>query len=59
MCPMSPTLGGNLIGELADAGYIEPLDDYVKQWDEWQYYPDSVKNGVSYKGKVWAHPVRP
>lgn len=49
-------VGGAKIGELADAGYIEPLDDYVKQWDEWKYYPDAVKNGVSYKGKVWAIP---
>ena len=49
-------VGGNLIGELADAGYIEPLDDYVKQWDDWKYYPDSVRGGVSYKSKVWAVP---
>ena len=49
-------VGGNKIGELADAGYIEPLDDYVKQWDDWKFYPDAVKNGVSYKGKVWAVP---
>ena len=49
-------VSGEKIGELADAGYIEPLDDYVKQWDEWKYYSDAVKSGVSYKGKVWAIP---
>jgi multiple sugar transport system substrate-binding protein len=49
-------VSGAKIGELADAGYIEPLDDYVKQWDDWKNYPDAVKNGVSYKGKVWAIP---
>ena len=49
-------VGGNLAGELADAGYIEPLDDYTKQWEDWKQYPDGVKTGVTYKGKVWAIP---
>lgn len=49
-------VGGSSIGELADAGYIEPLDNYVKQWDDWKYYPDSVRGGVTYKSKVWAIP---
>jgi multiple sugar transport system substrate-binding protein len=49
-------VSGENIGELADAGYIEPLDDYVKQWDEWKNYPDAVKSGATYKGKVWAVP---
>jgi multiple sugar transport system substrate-binding protein len=29
-------VGGDRIGELADAGYIEPLDKYVSQWDDWK-----------------------
>jgi multiple sugar transport system substrate-binding protein len=48
--------GGSSIGELADAGYIEPLDAYVAQWADWSQYPDAVKSGVTYKGKVWAIP---
>jgi multiple sugar transport system substrate-binding protein len=48
--------GGSSIGELADAGYIEPLDDYVAQWPDWSQYPESVRSGVTYKGKVWAIP---
>ena len=48
--------GGGSIGELADAGYIEPLDSYVAQWADWSQYPDAVKSGVTYKGKVWAIP---
>jgi multiple sugar transport system substrate-binding protein len=48
--------GGSQIGELADANYIEPLDDYVAQWADWSQYPDSVKSGVTYKGKIWAIP---
>lgn len=49
-------VGGNSIGELADAGYIEPLDDYLAKWADWKFYPDSVRSGVTYKGKVWAIP---
>ena len=48
--------GGGSIGELADAGYIEPLDSYIAQWADWSQYPDAVKSGVTYKGKVWAIP---
>ena len=48
--------GGSSIGELVDAGYIEPLDDYLAQWADWSQYPDAVKSGVTYKGKVWAIP---
>jgi multiple sugar transport system substrate-binding protein len=48
--------GGGSIGELADAGYIEPLDDYLAQWADWSQYPDAVRTGVTYKGKVWAIP---
>ena len=49
-------VGGSSIGELADASYIEPLDDYVSQWSDWSQYPDAVKSGVTYKGSVWAIP---
>src|SRR6266545_6460871 len=49
-------VGGDRIGELADAGYIEPLDKYVSQWEDWKQYPDSIKKGATYKGKVWAIP---
>ena len=48
--------GGDSIGELADAGYIEPLDTYVNAWEDWKFYPDSIKKGATYKGKVWAIP---
>jgi multiple sugar transport system substrate-binding protein len=49
-------VGGTSIGELADAGYIEPLDSYVSAWSDWSQYPDSVRGGVTYKGKVYAIP---
>lgn len=49
-------VGGDRIGELADAGYIEPLDRYLAEWADWKQYPDSIKKGATYKGKVWAIP---
>lgn len=49
-------VGGNLIGELADAAYIEPLDEYLGSWDDWKQYPDAVRGGVTYDSKVWAIP---
>jgi multiple sugar transport system substrate-binding protein len=49
-------VGGSSIGELADAGYIEPLDDYVSQWADWSQYPDAVRSGVTYQKSVWAIP---
>jgi multiple sugar transport system substrate-binding protein len=49
-------VGGDRIGELADAGLIAPLDGYVRTWEDWQYYSPSVREGVSYQGQVWAIP---
>jgi multiple sugar transport system substrate-binding protein len=50
-------VGGTSIGELSEAGYIEPLDDYLAKWPDWEeVYPESVRGGVSYQGKVWAVP---
>src|SRR5438046_8384067 len=48
--------GGDSIGELADAGYIEPLDSYVNAWADWSQYPAPIKNGATYKGHAWAIP---
>jgi multiple sugar transport system substrate-binding protein len=49
-------VAGDRIGELADAGYIAPLDDYVRDWPDWRYYSPTVKDGVTYRGQVWALP---
>jgi multiple sugar transport system substrate-binding protein len=49
-------LGGDSIGEMVDAGYLAPLDDYLATWDDWKNYPDAVKQGVTYKGKVYGIP---
>lgn len=49
-------VGGDRIGELADAGYIAPLDDYVAAWPDWAQYPEPVRAGVTYQERVWAIP---
>lgn len=49
-------VGGSLIGELSDAGYIEPLDAYLADWADWSQYPDAVKGGVTYNDHTWAIP---
>jgi multiple sugar transport system substrate-binding protein len=49
-------VSGTSIGELADAGYIEPLDSYLSSWSDWAQYPEAVRSGVRYKGKIWAIP---
>ena len=49
-------VGGDRMGEMVDAGYLAPLDDYVAKWEDWKMYPDAVKQGVTYKGKVYGIP---
>lgn len=50
-------IGGDRIGQLADAGSIEPLDAFVAEWPDWaSQYPDTVKSGVTYQDQVWAIP---
>jgi multiple sugar transport system substrate-binding protein len=49
-------VGGDRIGELADAGFITPLDDYLATWPDWRYYPPWVRSAVTYRGQVWAVP---
>jgi multiple sugar transport system substrate-binding protein len=49
-------LGGDSIGEMVDANYLAPLDDYLAKWADWKLYPDAVKQGVTYKGKVYGIP---
>ncbi len=48
--------GYSNIAEFADAGYIMPLDKYVSNWADWSQYPQSVKDGVTYEGHVYAIP---
>lgn len=49
-------VSGDRIGEMVDAGYIEALDEYLKDWPDWRYYPPWVRASVSYQGRVWAIP---
>jgi multiple sugar transport system substrate-binding protein len=49
-------IGGDRIGELADAGLIAPLDSYLAAWPDWQYYAPTVRDGVTYQNQIWGLP---
>ncbi|HWJ76984.1 MAG TPA: extracellular solute-binding protein [Niallia sp.] len=41
----------------ANAGYLLPLDNYVNNWDQWQYYTENLKSGsIAEDGKIYAVP---
>ncbi|WP_409294076.1 ABC transporter substrate-binding protein [Peribacillus sp. SCS-26] len=46
-----------MVNSDASAGYLEPLDDRIKDWSEWSNYNDSVKKGViAQDGKTYGVP---
>jgi multiple sugar transport system substrate-binding protein len=48
-------LGDSLVPGFAGAGYLAPLDDYLKKWDGWaHYYPQFQKAMVRQDGKIYA-----
>jgi multiple sugar transport system substrate-binding protein len=51
---------GIWLGELASAGYVKPLDEVVgksaSSWDGWSQISKSVRQNMSYKGKVFGIP---
>ena len=46
-----------LVAEYAGTGYLLPLDDMVKNWDQFQYYSKGLLDVASYNGKVYALPT--
>lgn len=53
-------LDGIWIGEFAEAGYIEPLDEIagaaVTEWDGWAQIPEAVQGSMSFDGKIYGTP---
>ncbi|MDQ3044398.1 MAG: extracellular solute-binding protein, partial [Chloroflexota bacterium] len=49
-------LGGAAIGALAESGLIRPLDDLLASWPDWKYYPQRVREAVTYNDQIWALP---
>ncbi len=45
------------VGELGAAGFLEPLDPYLAQWDGWPQYPDTVRQAIAFQGKTWSLPT--
>jgi multiple sugar transport system substrate-binding protein len=46
-----------LVSEYAGTGYLLPLDDMLKGWDQFQYYSKGLLDVASYDGKVYALPT--
>jgi len=45
------------IPEFAQAGYLLPLDEYVKEWPDWNSYYDSMKEMVEFEGRCYGIPI--
>ena len=45
------------VGELGAAGFLEPLDPFLAQWDGWTQYPDKVRQAIAFQGKTWSLPT--
>ncbi|XJZ26699.1 ABC transporter substrate-binding protein [Bacillota bacterium Lsc_1132] len=46
-----------MVNSDASAGYLEPLDDKIKDWNDWSNYTESVKQGViAQDGKIYGVP---
>ncbi|WP_235162477.1 ABC transporter substrate-binding protein [Sediminibacillus terrae] len=46
-----------MVNSDASAGYLEPLDERIEGWDEWDSITENVKNGViAQDGKVYGVP---
>ena len=48
-------IGDSLVPGWAGAGYLAPMDDYLKDWDGWDhYYPQIKKAMVRQDGNIYA-----
>jgi multiple sugar transport system substrate-binding protein len=55
------SLDGIWLGEMADAGYLKPLNDVVgaktvKAWDGWKQIKPAVQQLTTYKGELYGTP---
>lgn len=46
-----------LVAEYAGTGYLAPLDDMLKDWNQYQYYSKGLLDVASYNGQVYALPT--
>lgn len=46
-----------LVAEYAGTGYLMPIDDMVKGWDQFQYYSKGLLDVASFNGKLYALPT--
>lgn len=43
-------------GELAQGGFVLPLDDYLSNWDGWVQYGEQARFGVTVQDHIWSIP---
>ena len=46
-----------MVSEFASSGYLEPLTEQAKGWDQYQYYMPGLLEVASYDGNVYALPT--
>ena len=46
-----------MVSEFASSGYLEPLTESAKSWDQYQYYMPGLLDVASYDGAVYALPT--
>ncbi|ODT80425.1 MAG: hypothetical protein ABS76_15905 [Pelagibacterium sp. SCN 64-44] len=46
-----------MVSELASAGYLQPLDELLAGWDQFQYYLPGLLEVASYQGQIYALPT--
>jgi multiple sugar transport system substrate-binding protein len=47
---------GVATAELAGAGFLANLDNYVANWEGWAQYTDKLREACTYDGSVWTIP---
>jgi multiple sugar transport system substrate-binding protein len=46
-----------IVAQFAGSGYLAPLDDLIKDWDQGKYFMKGALDVVSYDGKIYALPT--
>jgi multiple sugar transport system substrate-binding protein len=44
------------IAEFSGAGFIEPLDAYLAEWDGWAQYSENIRSAIAFNNSFWALP---
>lgn len=42
-----------MLASYAEAGYLYPLNDFIKNWPDWEKFAPAMRKIVEYKGKIY------